>query len=80
MCEVASVSKGNVKAELYDLSLVHIPHSGTASSFITHYPSPYLCSRQVVFYAIGTGTLQIDVLNGLSAVMLILLREALACT
>jgi hypothetical protein len=74
-----SASEGNAEAELYDLGASH--HiSPFQHCFITYQPitpRPISAADNRVFYTIGTGTLQIEVLNGPSKVTLILLWEAL---
>ncbi len=77
--DVVSVSKGNAEAELYDSGASrHI--SPFWHRFITYQPitpQPISAADNRVFYAIGTGTLQIKVPNGPSPAMPILLRKAL---
>jgi hypothetical protein len=77
--DAVSTSEGNVEAELYDLGAsCHI--SPCRHRFVTYQPiTPHSISAvdNRVFYAIGTGTLQIEVLNGPSPVTPILLWEAL---
>jgi len=77
--EAASVSEGNAEAELYDSGASrHI--SPFRHRFVTYQPitpRPISAADKRVFYAIGTGTLQIEVPNGPSAATPILLREAL---
>jgi hypothetical protein len=77
--DAVSASEGNVEAELYNLGAsCHI--SPFWHCFITYQPitpRPISAVDNWVFYAIGTGTLQIEVPNGPSKATPILLWEAL---
>ncbi len=77
--EAASISEGNAEAKLYDSGALH--HiSPFWHCFVTYQPitpQPISAADKRVFYAIRTGTLQIEVPNGPSPAMPILLWEAL---
>jgi hypothetical protein len=75
MRDVVGVSEGNAEAELYDSGASrHI--SPFRHRFVTYQPitpRPISAADKWVFYAIGTGTLQIEVPNGPAAATPILL-------
>jgi hypothetical protein len=77
--DAVSASEGNAEAELYDSGASrHI--SPFRHRFVTYQPitpRPISAADNRVFYAIGTGTLQIEVPNGPSPATPILLWEAL---
>ncbi len=79
MQDAVSASEGNAEAKLYDSGASH--HiSPFRHHFVTYQPitpRPISAADNQVFYAIGTGMLQIEVPNGPALVMPILLWEAL---